>query len=298
MTETANTDRVTTDAGKSRWASKIAARYRCELTPELVDWFDAEVWNDIGSGEYRQPIHPGELLVDAPEAIWPALMPCDLLPISGNTAGDWLCLRIDENNSPREVVQWYHGGGDWIPWGRTLAEAFVFDALSVKLPGPLRRHSVPAENPRLDSDKSTRRAPSDPLLHWAAKQMPTEVANLLDGETYGSSIAQTLLTHHIAEVAVRCEAVQDALHQSTTSSLNPKLADQWDVAWEEMVQWSFDAERIPVDRRGQLEDYLGHPIGHEQDWTSCARTLSRRVADRSRFGMAVGDPWLRGGAKW
>ena len=272
VAESANKHRQAADAGTTRWSTEIAARYRCELSPELVDWFDKEIWNQSGTSEYRQPIHPNALLTDAPEAIWPALMPCDLLPISGNTAGDWLCLRIDADNSVSEVVQWYHGGGDWIPWGRSLSEAIVFDALSVRLPGPSRRHSVPAENPRLESGQPSRRdgassrPSSDPLLSWAADRVAPEVASLLDSDSSGAVIANTLLQHNVAEVAVRCEAVLDALHHGLTPILDRQLAANWNIPWEEMAQWALDVRCIPGDRRAQIEAHTGCEIADDQDW--------------------------------
>ena len=271
MTDSANPNRRSTGAGKSAWASKFAARYRCELSQDLVRWFDDEVWNQSGRGEYRQPIHVEELLVDAPEAVWPALMPCDLLPISGNTAGDWLCLRIGPDNVASEIVQWYHGGGDWIPWGRTLAEAIIFDVLSVNLPGPLRRHSVPAESPRLDSDVTGVQLHADPLLDWASSHVPSEVSQLIGDTTDGQSISEKMLRRGISEVAVRCEAVQDAIHHSIASALDPKLAAKWDVAWEEMIEWTFDANRIPPERRTQVEEHLGRELEEEQDWATAER---------------------------
>tara|TARA_R110002049_G_scaffold27321_1_gene93946 strand:+ start:41345 stop:42766 length:1422 start_codon:yes stop_codon:yes gene_type:complete len=283
VTEAAEHDRSNSDASRSRWASKIAARFHCELSDELVDWFDREMWNESGRGEYRQPIHPSELLVDAPESIWPALMPCDLLPISGNSAGDWLCMRVDQHDRVAEIVQWYHGGGDWIPWGRTLSEAFAFDALSLQLPGTRRRHSIPAENPRPDAAELARFAEvdgvaADPLLDWAAKYLPGDVAALLSGKQDSETVAAKLIQHHVAEVAVRCEAVQDALHQSITAFMDPKLAAEWNVPWEQMVEWTFDAKRIPDDRYAQIAELSGEPFVDQQDWAA-AKSHCRAVTE-------------------
>ena len=109
------------------WSERLAERYRCCFSPVLVDWFDSDIWKRKGCGEYSSPVEPALLLSDAPEQVWPGLMSCDLIPLVESTAGDWLCVRVDENSMASEVVQWYHGGGDWIPWGQDIAQAIVFD---------------------------------------------------------------------------------------------------------------------------------------------------------------------------
>ena len=83
------------------------------LSAELARWFDDELWQHEGRSEYREPIPPSDLIETFPEAIWPGLMPPDFLPVLGNMAGDWLCMRIEPMGEVAEIVQWYHGGGDW-----------------------------------------------------------------------------------------------------------------------------------------------------------------------------------------
>ena len=82
-------------------------------------------------------------------------MPCDFLPVLGNDRGDWLCVRFGNDNSANEIIHWYHGGGDWIPWGQTLAEAIVFDSVRAKLPGNRRDHAISAESTLDDEDGLT-----------------------------------------------------------------------------------------------------------------------------------------------
>ena len=88
------------------WSERLAERYQCVFSPALIDWFDSEIWKREGLGEYCCAVDPVLLLSDAPEPIWPGLMSCDLIPLIGNTSGDWLCARVDADSQVSEVVQW------------------------------------------------------------------------------------------------------------------------------------------------------------------------------------------------
>ncbi len=195
-------------AASGTWSNRLSERYRCPLSPALADWFDQGIWKLEGLGEYREPVSPEMLLESAPETIWPGLMNCDLLPLLGNRAGDWLCAKVDEDNRFSTIVQWYHGGGDWIPWGRDLSEAILFDALVERVAQSItghsrRRHAVPAEATRpLD-----RAVHDDPFLEWALSHVPQPIATAVKAEAPSERVISAMLEHQIAEIAVRCEMV-------------------------------------------------------------------------------------------
>ncbi len=239
------------------WTALIADRYRCTLSQVLADWFDREIWKRAGRNEYHEPIDPESLLVAAPEAIWPGLMTCDLLPIISNRAGDWLCVRVDHNNVASEIVQWYHGGGDWIPWGHNLAEALVFDALIDRLPGKSRRHAIPAEDPRPNGDAHDPVA--DPILDWALQHLPPSVTIAFDAATRESEVARILLDAGVAEIAVRCELVLSALMQPERKFEQLLRADP-SVSRAQLAEWSFDTDRIPDQKRSLLQQIHGNVI--------------------------------------
>jgi tetratricopeptide (TPR) repeat protein len=258
----------------STWSAQLADRYRCELSPELADWFDREIWKQEGRGEYRKPINPESLILEAPESIWPGLMPCDLLPIISNAAGDWLCARVDRDNVASEVVQWYHGGGDWIPWGKNLAEAILFDAVVDRLPGTARRHAVPAEDPRPNAGQKA----DDPILHWALEHLPDSVASALDPSLGEDDIAQVLLDGQIAEIAVRCELVVAGLMQWTRKTLESFFNADASINRDYLAEWSFDVDRIPRDTNQQFEQQHGVTLLGMQDWYG-AEGHARRVIE-------------------
>jgi hypothetical protein len=99
----------------SGWSRAIAERYALTLSADWAEWFDEVAVGELRGGEYCEPVHPSELLSATPEVIWPGLMPPDLMPVVGNGMGDWLCARVGPESTIREVVHWYHGGGDRLP---------------------------------------------------------------------------------------------------------------------------------------------------------------------------------------
>jgi len=222
------------------WSAQIASRFDCQLSAELTEWFDAEIWKHQGLAEFCQPIKPIELLDEAPDAIRPGMMRCDLLPLISNRIGDWLCVRIDERNLAAEVIHWYHGGGDWIPWGRGVSEALAFDAVVDRFPSYQRRHAEPAES--LRSEAGSSRPSNDRLLAWALENLPREVRLAIELERDSAVLSAALLNHRIAEVAVRCEqAISIVLSGdpdwdlaskvvSAAARVTPELAWPWEIA--------------------------------------------------------------------
>jgi len=219
------------------WSTQIADRYHCRLSAELADWFDSEVWKEQGQGEFRQSIAPESLLDQAPEEIWPGMMGCDCLPILSNMAGDWLAVRIDRDNVASQIVHWYHGGGDWIPWGNQLSQAIAFDSIADRFPSQARRHAIPAESPRLNHpDKS-----NDPLRRWALDHLPASVRRTIESPGSGDELAEVFLENQIAEVAIRCELTISSLlgpapnwdaaatHAQPVTKLAPELAWAWET---------------------------------------------------------------------
>ena len=264
------------------WSLRISDRYRLELPEDLADWLDGELWRQSGCGEFRQPVDATILLEQTPDPIWPALMPPDFLPLVGNSAGDWLCLRVDANDRVSQIVHWYHGGGDWLPWGRTLAEAVVFDAIGPRLPGQRRRHAIPAENPRCDEPIS-----HDPLLTWALRHSPPEITELLKSGLDGEMLATRLIETQTAEIAIRCELVQQALANPLADQLTRDWAEQAGIDWNDAIKWMFDLDRLPATLRQQLESELAVDLAPHQSWDTAAEHC-RRVAE---LAPELAWPW-------
>ena len=235
------------ESNRRSWSSQIADRFRCVLPESLADWWDSEIWRESGCAEYGNALSPEELLDPAPESIWPGLMNCDLVPLVSNNAGDWLCMRMGEEGRFDQIVQWYHGGGDWIPWGVSLPEAILMDAVIDRLPGPSRRHAEPAEDPRPNHDLLQQ----DRLLNWACEHLPEAARDLLAAKLDGQILAEELLGLGLAEVAVRCELAVDQLTHPDRDRIVGSLTGK--VESNLLAEWLFDLERMPKDICEYLE---------------------------------------------
>ncbi|MEM9643987.1 MAG: SMI1/KNR4 family protein [Planctomycetota bacterium] len=229
---------------------RLIEHYGLELSPNWTEWFDRVAESAAPAGEFREALTPDRLVDEHLDLIWPGLMPPHFLPLVGNRAGDWLCARIGPDNQIADVVHWFHGGGDWIPWGNTIEEALVFDAVLPLLPGPGRRHAVDAEEHRQPAIPVSESA----CLQWALASMhdgATEIARRaidglaesgVDRSPRGFSmedsarLAETMIDQGISEVAVRCELVQAAegdwptmqTHCEAVTRVAPELAWGWE----------------------------------------------------------------------
>lgn len=257
----------------SSWSSRISDRYRCQLPVQLADWFDRELWKQQGATEFNSPADPTELLSSAPEAIWPGLMCADFLPILGNSDGDWICARFGPDDEVVEFVQWFHGGGDWIPWGNDLAHAVLFDAARARLPGPSSRHAIPAEQ----TDDVQASCADCSLVSWALTHVP-ELKSTFEVTQDSQQLAQLLIENSVAEAAVRCELISDALTNPQHALLEHLLWEQFKATAPQIAEWCFDNDRIPPEIRAPIiERGISLDV---QDWES-AESNARCVTQTS-----------------
>lgn len=221
------------------WSERIARRYGCRLSIELADWFDSQIWKQQGLSEFRQSISPESLIARAPDEIWPGMMGSDCLPILSNTAGDWLCVCIDQDNTAAQIIHWYHGGGDWIPWGNNLAEAIAFDAVADRFPSHEKRHAVAPESTRVTRSGDFRA--NDPYTRWAFDHLPSDIVRTIEAPASDLETTNVFLDNHVAEIATRCElsvsavmnSIQDwdtaASYAEPVTRLAPELAWAWET---------------------------------------------------------------------
>jgi len=212
-------------------------------------------------------------------------MPPDLLPLLGNRSGDWLCLRFGATSESNEIVHWYHGGGDWIPWGRTLAEAVAFDRLRASLPGPRQVYAEAAE--------TLAPLPSaQPLHRWAANHLPADVAARLTSvaPTASPELIERMLAAGVCEVAIRCELALASLDNVLRRQLTSQLAHELEIPWQpQAVRWMFDPQLIPPEARIRLAARLGlaEETLLEQDWTTAAEHAAVVARQRSDLGWPL-----------
>ena len=290
--------------------------------------------------------------------MWPPLMPPFFLPLIGSAAGDWLVLRLKgppcrseavsaasdattaeeaswhqvTDGAPLPVVatdicQWYHGGGDWLPWGNTLPEALLFDGLLPQLPGAGQRHAEPAETP---DDPSCDR--SDAWLshrwgQWASGRLggrcvaekggSEPVAGLLAMQ--GEALVQRLCQLGWCEVAARCQAIIHELGSRVGRTVEPSMAARLGVSWNELMRWCFDLREMPEDVAAKIvawseppseesasdeadsppaDDRLLQRVRAEQDWEAIehhAAAVSRLAPELAWGHELLGHVKFRAG---
>ncbi len=261
----------------SPWAAAIAQRYGLVLTAAWADWFDDFPAGAECGGEFGEPVSPALLLDAAPEVIWPGLMPPDLLPLVSNGLGDWLCARVSADSTIGEVVYWYHGGGDCLPYGKTMAEAIIYDAVSHRFPGRQIGLAIPA-TPReplpvhrlLDSD----------AVRWACQHLPAAVSEVFRADFLPSETSAQLLQHGVAEVPIRCDLALAALDNEVRRRMTPQLAGRLNASWDQqVVRWMFDPGQMPAEHIQTLAQWWQLPPQqwHGQDWDVAAQQC-RQIA--------------------
>ena len=284
------TDMCQNNDRQSRWSQTIAERFSLPINRDLptngdlIDWWDDELWRNVGPGEFCHPVAPMTLLDDAPDPVWPPLMPPNFLPLVGNGAGDWLCLRLVDPELAKatgrstDVCHWYHGGGDWLPWGGDLAEALLFDWVLPCLPQSNRRHADPAESSLAKSRNSLESIlqRDHPWVRWAKQSLP-EIEGLCGLGPH--DLAERLMENGRCEIPVRCQLVLDGLHHGLVDRLDPRVANDLGLPWIDLMRWCFDLEMLPDEIAARLEAELGIPQSctapGQQDWHAIERHASK-----------------------
>jgi hypothetical protein len=237
-------DRVT-GSGGADWQKRFADRLGLQLDDGLADWFALPLADGpVSHGEFCDALEPQAVIEGKGDALWPGFMLPDTLPILGNLEGDWVCLRVGADGSAAEFVHWYHGGGDWIPWGTTLAEVIVFDCYRDRLPGTRTSHAISPPRRRDERDSMG--------VDWALDHLSLEPPSANQSQ---ESVAQQWLERGIAIDAVACELALAALDHPIRQ-IEPQQASDLQVAWEpDIVAWIFDADRIPSHFVAALEPH-------------------------------------------
>ncbi len=238
----------------SVWSRAFCDRYQIEKTDWIDQWFDHACQGYQFLGEFDQPLHPKELLEPAPSVLWPGFMLPDTLPLVGNRYGDWLCLRVGPENRVTEILHWYHGGGDYLPVGESIAEALFYDRCRALIPG----HQVWAgsEGIGLDSKES---------IHWLSEQLGQSVDRL--DEILAYFAAGDLPTgmdafdeHRWSRAAIGRDRIEYSLNHRFRQHADPKLAIRLGVSWDyEVTKWLFDLGQIPVEYRHALRENFEVP---------------------------------------
>lgn len=274
------------------WSSRIEAHYALRLPDDVRAWLDDGLWREAGGAELCHAQPPEQWLDPAPGSIWSGFMLPDTLPIISNGYGDWLCLRVAADGTVAEMVRWSHGGGDWIPCGRSLAEALLYDAAAWLC--QLSPVDVPPDVEAPPRD----RAAAFRLADWARGMLAGRGCDVPcfwnpsadgDGAPHAPAVLDRLLGAGVAEFAVRRDRLLGFLDSPLKRASGPAWAQALGVTWEpEYVSWLFDTARIPpaweAPLRARLGDGPEDPFA--QDWTAAEAEALAVLAHRADLGWA------------
>jgi len=280
----------------------IADRYQVELTGRWRQWFDYDAAHIPLAGEFREASQHPFLLDRAPAIVWPGLMLPDTLPLLGNEYGDWICVRVNEENHFDELVHWYHGGGDWIPVGRSMAEAVLHDAIDQFRPrvGQVLRGAAESTSPDHLAEV-TERLGVEQLQQWLvcgldpSHEHASALAGVFGALSDGNYLAaiQHLERGGWAVEAALCDQIEYALHVPMRSLASDEIPRRMGMNYEpDYVRWLFDAHLIPTDALHQVQEIL-HTLGQiparpgAQDWLEAERLAQRVLARRWDLAWAV-----------
>lgn len=261
-------------------SEQLAQRYSLQLTADWSAWFDDWAQRGLLAGQFHVPIDVAELLEPAPLDLWPGFMLPDMLPIVSNDYGDWWCVRVGRDNEIAEVVQWLHGGGDWLPVGANIAEAALWDYLQRWRGSSIGAQPAAHEYPLRTDPAASSAGARGQLENWLAGPLQArveELQHLLDTAERGEYrlALEYMLSRNWSASAVACELTEVALQGSLALLADSKLAKLCGINWTpEYTSWLFDTTRIPSDAQSLLCE-INPDVQFGQDWRSAAMWAER-----------------------
>ncbi len=280
----------------------IADRYQIDLSAHWQKWFDSDSFNVPLAGEFRQASQHSDLLDRAPAIVWPGLMLPDTLPILGNEYGDWICVRVDEQNRFGELIHWYHGGGDWIPVGHSIAEAALHDAVDQFRPrvGQVLRGAAESTEP-YHLAEVIQRLQSVPLQSWLTESLGHSTLDDKSLRAVMAALAQkdyavalkSLEESNWSVEAASCDLIELALQHPIRALSETEIWKRLGMNYEpDFVRWLFDVEQIPYNALHQIQETLlslGWPPfqPNAQNWRAAERLAQRVLVSRTDLAWAV-----------
>lgn len=258
-----------------QWSQRLATELAASFTPDVVDWLDSGVCDDLASphlGDFTEAIDLEDLLDPSSSAIWGGQMLPDTLPLLDNGCGDVISLRFGPDGQVTELVRWDHEGGNWRPFGNTLAEAVLCDI------GTMKAEDAADFSPEV---KNTPRPVEDWAVDWTRR---TTAPRLNWSDPYEGnrlSVFQCLLDADICEVVARREqcsaSLTCGLARRCVEIGGAQIAERMGVQWSVFEEWLFDTAIIPEEYHQELSQAVNMPIEQmiRQDWDQASQEAQR-----------------------
>jgi len=282
------------------WSESVSERYQLRLPGDVHDWLDEERWRVAGGGEFDQPLSPEELVAPEPGLIWPGFMLPDTLPWIGNAYGDWICLRVGPSGDILECLYWSHAGGDWLPYGRTLAEALLYDACRARerrapprcenTPDSATSQQIPQSAAHGSFGEASDNSSWDTHAAWSWRQAGLADADwpaIRDGAP--TALRRRLATEGLARWALARDSVLAQLDCGLRTRSDFRVAQRLGIAWEpDYVRWMFDTAAIPAADRQRLAAFFTSNETEllDQNWQEAERLALLVMAERHDMGWA------------
>lgn len=284
-------------------SERLAERFSLRLDDHWQQWFDGDHERRLLMGPFCSPIAVDDLLQAAPPDLWPGFMLPDTLPIVTNDYGDWWCARIDDQNEISEIIQWSHGGGDWLPVGRSMAQAALWDYVQHWRGPAIEVEQAAHEYPSRLAIGTAELLPRDDWLQWMASGLQVEREQLQQllgtfaQQRYSDGL-ELMLQLDWSSAAVACELVEIALQGKLAKLADNQLAMRCGINWTpEYTSWLFDTQHISEDARRMLRE-LAPDVQFAQDWPAAEAWALRIQQQRSDLSWTrdIGGwaAWRRG----
>ena len=238
-----------------------------ELPSDARAWLGSDQLPEAPATRFDQRIEPSNLLNPHSGAIWGGQMLPDTLPVVADGAGNALCLRFGFEGSVVEVIEWNHEGGDWKPFGKSLAEALVLDASL-----PVLDQGDPDET----IDESAIED-SFAFADWAAAWIPgLDLSTLRVNASELRELPSRLAALGVAPVALaqwNCRRyLTTRLERLCRQVGGGKIAGSLGVSWAEFSRWLSEPRLIPEHQIEPLSKLTTVPFDQlvRQDWESAA----------------------------
>ena len=271
----------------------LIENFHLQLDESWRVWFDEASKSIKLHGFFRSPVDVAGLCNHKPESIWAGFMLPDTIPVLGNGYGDWICARVDSGGNLAELIHWYHGGGDWISLGPTLAEAILHDCVDVHR--PVRRQMLRGA---VETARNKDGSPCNyELKSWinAALKMSAATATANPAAEGNAVLARNELEH--SEVSSDQAANFDRLKMQA-ESLDPLWqaieAADYTLAIETLLRFNLAYDAAVCDRIEQSSWSAG-PVDHltnqslsETEFATIESLCRSVIARRSDLGWSFG----------